>query len=128
MGTVRGYTLAEIGGDMGYSASIDYTIPFPKTWKLSPGPLFKDWPPLSQTLSLNMFADYGRMFTLDKLPSETTDEDIAGTGFGFTLNIPKKRTSILGSVLPWPMLSRCLVPQEAEAPTLHPITHGEWCI
>ena len=90
MGTVRGYTLAEIGGDMGYSASIDYTIPFPKTWKLSPGPLFKDWPPLSQTFSLNMFADYGRMFTLDNFPSETTDEDIAGTGFGFTLNIPKK--------------------------------------
>ena len=39
---------------------------------------------------LNMFADYGRMFTLDNFPSETTDEDIAGTGFGFTLNIPKK--------------------------------------
>ena len=45
---------------------------------------------------LNMFADYGRMFTLNKLTledgytAEKSDEDIAGTGFGFTLNIPKK--------------------------------------
>ena len=45
---------------------------------------------------LNMFADYGRMFTLDRLTyeegytGEKADEDIAGTGFGFTLNIPKK--------------------------------------
>ena len=93
MGTVRGYTLAEIGGDMGYSASIDYTIPYPKKWKLPLGSLekfFKDWPALSQTLTLNMFADYGRMFTLDKTLSEKTDEDIAGTGLGLTLNIPKK--------------------------------------
>jgi len=99
MGTVRGYTLAEIGGDLGYSTSIDYTIPYPKEWKIPLGsiePLFKDWPPLSQTLSLNMFADYGRMFTLDKLTyeegytGEKADEDIAGTGFGITLNIPKK--------------------------------------
>jgi len=93
MGTVRGYTLAEIGGDMGYSASIDYTIPYPKKWKLPLGslePFFKDWPPLNQTLSLNLFGDFGRMFTLDKLTSEKTDEDIAGTGLGLTLNIPKK--------------------------------------
>ena len=91
MGTIRGYTLAAISGDMGYSSSIDYTIPFPKKIKL-----FKDFPTLDQILSLNIFVDSGRVFVRDKLSSETTDEDISSAGAGITLNIPKKENKYPG--------------------------------
>ncbi len=91
MGTVRGYTLAEISGDMGYNASIDYTIPFPKPIKL-----FKDFPTLDQILSFNMFIDHGRVFTRDRLSTETTDDELSGFGVGATLNIPKKENKYPG--------------------------------
>ena len=86
MGTVRGYTLAEISGDEGYNASIDYTIPFPKPIKL-----FNGFPTLDQILSFNMFVDYAKVFTRDGPPSEKSDEEISSFGAGATLNIPKKQ-------------------------------------
>ena len=86
MGTVRGYTLAEISGDMGYNTSIDYTIPFPKPIKL-----FKDFPTLDQILSFNMFVDYAKVFTRNRLTSDAADDEISSYGVGATLNIPKKQ-------------------------------------
>ena len=85
MGSVRGYTLAEISGEMGYNTSIDYTIPFPKPIKL-----FKGFPTLDQILSFNMFVDYAKVFTRDKLDADTPDDEISSYGVGATLNIPKK--------------------------------------
>jgi len=86
MGSVRGYTLAEVSGDMGYNTSIDYTIPFPKPIKL-----FKDFPTLDQILSFNMFVDYAKVFTRDKLDADSPDDEISGYGVGVTLNVPKKQ-------------------------------------
>ena len=86
MGSVRGYTLAEISGDMGYNTSIDYTIPFPKPIKL-----FKGFPTLDQILSFNMFVDYAKVFTRDKLNADSPDDEIGGYGVGVTLNVPKKQ-------------------------------------
>ena len=91
VGTVRGYTLAEIAGDMGYNASIDYTIPFPEPIKL-----FKDFPTLDQILSFNIFLDHGKVFTRDKLSLESADDEISGFGAGATLNIPKKENKYPG--------------------------------
>ena len=91
VGTVRGYTLGEISGDMGYNFSIDYTVPFPKKIKL-----FKGFPTLDQILSFNTFFDSGRVFVRNKLPTETSDEDISSFGAGLTLNIPKKENKYPG--------------------------------
>ena len=78
--------MAEISGDEGYNASIDYTIPFPKPIKL-----FNGFPTLDQILSFNMFVDYAKVFTRDGPPSEKSDEEISSFGAGATLNIPKKQ-------------------------------------
>ena len=73
------------------NSSIDYTDPFPKKIKL-----FKGFPTLDQILSFNTFFDSGRVFVRNKLPTETSDEDISSFGAGLTLNIPKKENKYPG--------------------------------
>ena len=91
MGTVRGYTLGEISGDMGYVASVEHVIPFPKKIKL-----LDDFPTLDQILSFNTFLDHGGVFVRTRLSTEKVRQTISGAGFGFKVNIPKKENKYPG--------------------------------
>jgi hemolysin activation/secretion protein len=102
MGTVRGFPIGEYAGDMGYVFSGEYVIPFPwNTSSLKNYPFFKSilsildtpfikkLPPLKQMFSFNIFFDHGKVFTRNKLSTES-DRKISGLGGGFKFNLPKK--------------------------------------
>ena len=83
-GTVRGYPLSEISGDLGFILSVEYVIPVP--WKIS---LIDSMPTLDKILSFKGFIDHGSVFIRDSLVGEN-DQGITGVGGGFKINIPKK--------------------------------------
>ena len=58
-------------------------VTFPPESSITPVPIVKVPTPLSLVSAVAVKLP-------DKLTSEKTDEDIAGTGLGLTLNIPKK--------------------------------------
>ncbi|NIQ03231.1 MAG: hypothetical protein GWM98_24925 [Nitrospinaceae bacterium] len=83
-GTVRGYPLAEAAGDVGFTASIEYVVPFPFKVALTQNSQLKR---LDQILSIFGFLDHGKTFIVDKQPGER-DISLSGAGAGFRLNIP----------------------------------------
>ena len=84
VGTVRGYPLSAFSGDMGFNASVEYTVPFPWDVKWN-----YDLPKLSQIVSFISFLEHGQVYVRDKLSGEV-DQHITGAGAGIKINIPKK--------------------------------------
>ncbi len=83
MGTVRGFTLSEISGDMGYVSSLEWTVPFPSDYPVGVGDLT-----LRQTISFLGFIDHGRTYIKDRQPGEFNDL-LTGIGAGVTVNFGK---------------------------------------
>ena len=70
MYSVRGYEESYLGGDSGYSASIEYSVPLDK----------------ARTTSAFCFFDYGAVYG----DSAFDDHQLAGTGFGIKSTIDRK--------------------------------------
>ena len=77
MGTVRGYPISAVSGDMGYNVSAEYTVPF----------LAKDFPEM-QTVSFITFLEHGQIYVRDPQPGEI-DQHITGAGGGLKIVVPK---------------------------------------
>ena len=77
MGTVRGYPISQLSGDMGYNVSAEYTVPF----------LTKKFPEM-QTVSFITFLEHGQIYVRDPQPGEI-DQHITGAGGGFKVVVPK---------------------------------------
>ena len=67
---MRGYEESYLGGDSGYSASIEYSVPLDK----------------ARTTSAFCFFDYGAVYG----DSAFDDHQLAGTGFGIKSTIDRK--------------------------------------
>jgi len=83
MGTVRGFTLSEVSGDMGYVSSLEWNVPFPSDFQIGVGDLT-----LRQTISFSGFIDHGRIYIKDRQPGEFNDL-ITGIGAGVSVNFGK---------------------------------------
>ena len=77
MGTVRGYPISTVSGDMGYNVSAEYTVPF----------LAKDFPKM-QTVSFITFLEHGQIYVRDPQPGEI-NQHITGAGGGLKIVVPK---------------------------------------
>ncbi len=87
IGTVRGFPLAEIAGDSGYSTTLEYVLPLPLDFPVTPSAE----PTLKQLVSLFGFIDHGRTFISSRQPSDGPSEnELSGAGGGFRLNIPRR--------------------------------------
>ena len=83
MGSVRGYPLASFQGDHGYTASLEYTVPFP--WDVPSGQ--DSIPDLSKILSFTSFIERGQTYVRAKKPGEI-DQHLTSAGGGVKLTIP----------------------------------------
>ncbi len=83
IGTVRGFTLSEISGDMGYVSSLEWNVPFPSDYPIGVGDLT-----LRQTISFLGFIDHGRTYIKDRQPGEFNDL-LTGVGAGVSVNFGK---------------------------------------
>jgi len=81
-GTVRGFPLAQLSGDWGYSASAEYVVPVPIDYPIGIGDLT-----VSKVLSINGFIEHGRVFSINPESGERNDS-ITGVGGGAQLNVP----------------------------------------
>jgi len=84
MGTVRGYPISQLSGDMGYNVSAEYTVPF----------LMKNFPKM-QTVSFVAFLEHGQIYVRDPQPTEI-DQHITGAGGGIKIIVPKKEGDNFG--------------------------------
>jgi len=83
IGTVRGFTLSEVSGDMGYVSSLEWNVPFPSDYPIGVGDLT-----LRQTISFLGFIDHGRIYIKDRQPGEFNDL-LTGVGAGVSVNFGK---------------------------------------
>ncbi len=81
-GTVRGFPLAQLSGDWGYTASAEYVVPVPLDYSIGIGDLT-----VKKVLSLNGFIEHGRVFAINNQSGERNDS-ITGVGGGAQLNVP----------------------------------------
>ena len=84
VGSVRGYPLSAFHGDMGYNASLEYTVPFP--WHVPSG--VRSVPDLTKILSFVSFVERGEIYIRGKQPGEI-DQHITAAGGGLKLTLPK---------------------------------------
>ncbi len=81
-GTVRGFPLAQLSGDWGYTASAEYVVPVPLDYSIGVGDLT-----VKQVLSINGFIEHGRVFAIN-IESGERNDSITGVGGGAQLNVP----------------------------------------
>jgi hemolysin activation/secretion protein len=81
-GTVRGFPLAQLSGDWGYTASAEYVVPVPLDYSIGIGDLT-----VKKVLSINGFIEHGRVFAIN-LESGERNDSITGVGGGAQLNVP----------------------------------------
>ncbi len=81
-GTVRGFPLAQLSGDWGYTASAEYVVPVPLDYSIGIGDLT-----VKKVLSINGFIEHGRVFAINTESGERNDS-ITGVGGGAQLNVP----------------------------------------
>jgi hemolysin activation/secretion protein len=79
-GTVRGFSLAQLSGDWGYTASFEYFIPVPVGEQITIGSLTG-----KKSITVNTFLEHGRVFTLNREFGER-DDSITGVGLGLQLS------------------------------------------
>ena len=84
VGSVRGYPLGGFQGDHGYTASLEYTVPFP--WDVPSGQ--DSIPDLSKILSFTSFVERGQTYVRAKQPGDI-DQHLTSAGGGVKLTIPK---------------------------------------
>jgi len=81
-GTVRGFPLAQLSGDWGYTASAEYVVPVPLDYSIGIGDLT-----VKKVLSINGFIEHGRVFAIN-IESGERNDSITGVGGGAQLNVP----------------------------------------
>ncbi len=87
VGTVRGFPLAEVAGDAGYSTTLEYILPLPLDLPITKSAT----PTLKQVVSLFGFLDHGRTSISNRQPSDGPGEtEVSGAGGGVRINIPRR--------------------------------------
>ncbi len=87
IGTVRGFPLAEVAGDSGYTTTLEYILPLPINLPITKSPK----PTIKEVFSLFAFLDHGRTSISDRQPSDGPGEsEVSGAGGGLRINVPRR--------------------------------------